>query len=306
MWGALRRKGVPEKIIGLIKAQHEAFSCRILHDGVLSDPIRVVTGVRQGCILSSLLFFIVIDENLVGAIDCESNRGFLWQPITMEHLNDFELADDVALLAQRRSDMQSKRDDLADRSSAAGLKINVNKTKSLDINTLNPSNFTVAGQAMENVESFQYLGSQMASDGGNKSDTGARIKKARATFASLRNILKDNQISRRTKTRIFNSNVKSVLLYASETWKVEVGRPHSAQRRKRNLQASVRLEPSRTSQQRQTQRLMVTQPHQGNKRSRRKFDLAAGQSDGGQSPRMAIFHNSPLHHQGCAGINVSK
>ncbi|XP_058816287.1 uncharacterized protein LOC131679564 [Topomyia yanbarensis] len=113
-------------------------------------------------------------------------------------------------------------DDLADRISAAGIKINVNKTKSLDINTVNPSNFTVAGQAVENVESFQYLGSQMASDGGTKIDIGARIKKARAAFASYRNIWKNNQISRRTKTRIFNSNVKSVLLYASETWCVSV------------------------------------------------------------------------------------
>ncbi|XP_058827997.1 uncharacterized protein LOC131687920 [Topomyia yanbarensis] len=192
---------------------------------MVSDPIRVVAGVRQGYILSPLLFLIVIDEILVGAIDREPNRGLLWQPITMEHQNDFELSDDVALLAQRRSDMpsmQSKLDDLADRSSAAGLQINVNKTKSLDINTVNPSSFTVAGQAVENVESYQFLGSQMACDGGTKIDIGARIKKARAAFANLRNIWKNNQISRRTKTRIFNSNVKSVLLYAGETWCVSV------------------------------------------------------------------------------------
>jgi hypothetical protein len=136
----------------------------------------------------------------------------------MEHLNDFDLADDVALLAQRQSDMQSKLNDLAERSSAAGLTINVSKTKSLDVNTSSSSNFTVAGQAVEKVESFQYLGSQIASDGGTKIDIGTRIKKARAAFASLRNIWRSNQISHRTKIRIFNSNVKTVLLYASETW----------------------------------------------------------------------------------------
>lgn len=81
---------------------------------------------KQGCILSPLLFLTVIDEILVGANDREPNRGLLWQP--MEHLNDYELADDVALLAQRRSDIQGKLDDLANRSSAAGLTINVNKT----------------------------------------------------------------------------------------------------------------------------------------------------------------------------------
>ena len=58
----------------------------------------------------------------------------------------------------------------------------------------------------------------MAPDGGTKIDIGARIKKARAAFASLRNVWKNRQISERTKIRIFNSNVKFVLLYASETW----------------------------------------------------------------------------------------
>ncbi|XP_055633276.1 uncharacterized protein LOC129773658 [Toxorhynchites rutilus septentrionalis] len=60
IWAALRRRGVPEKLVHLIEAQYEAFSCKVLHNGVLSDPIRVTAGVRQGCILSLLLFLIVI------------------------------------------------------------------------------------------------------------------------------------------------------------------------------------------------------------------------------------------------------
>ncbi|XP_062538066.1 uncharacterized protein LOC134206380 [Armigeres subalbatus] len=92
----------------------------------------------------------------------------------MEHLNDFDLADDIALLAQWRSDMQSKLNDLAERSSTEGLTININKTKSLDVNTNKPSNFTVAGQAVKKVENIQYLGSQLASNGGIKIDIGAR------------------------------------------------------------------------------------------------------------------------------------
>lgn len=48
----------------------------------------------QGCILSPFLFLIIINEIMVDAIQLVSSRGLLWQPITMEHLNDFDLADD--------------------------------------------------------------------------------------------------------------------------------------------------------------------------------------------------------------------
>lgn len=216
LWEALRRKGVPEKIVSLIEAQYEAFVCRVLHDGVLSDPIRVVAGVRQGCILSPLLFLIVMDEVLVGAMDSIPNRGLLWQPISMENLDDLDLADDIVLFAQRRSDMQNKLDDLAAGSSAAGLVVNVGKTKAMDLNVENRSNFTVAGHTIEQVDAFQYLGSQIAPDGGTKIDVAMRIRKARGVFAGLRNVWRSNQISLRTKIRIFNSNVKSVLLYASD------------------------------------------------------------------------------------------
>ena len=218
IWSALRRRGVPEKLVHLIEAQYEAFTCKVLHDGVLSDHIRVTAGVRQGCLLSPLLFLIVMDEILVGAIDSRPNRGLPWNPLTMEHLNDLDLADDIILLAQRRADMQSKVDDLCDSSKAAGLIVNVAKTKSMVVNTNNPSNFTVAGEQVEEVECFQYLGSQTTPDGGTKTDIATRIRKARGVFAGLRKVWRSGQISLHTKLRIFNSNVKSVLLYACETW----------------------------------------------------------------------------------------
>ncbi|XP_052562125.1 uncharacterized protein LOC128092408 [Culex pipiens pallens] len=148
---------------------------------------------------------------------CVLNCGF-WQPIRMEHFNDLDFADDVVLFSQRGNDMQNKLDDLAACSSAAGLKVNVSKTKSMAVNTERAQGFTVAGENVEKVDTFQYLGSQIAPDGDTKLDVSTRIKKARGAFAGLRSLWRSNQISLRTKLRIFNSNVKSVLLYGSETW----------------------------------------------------------------------------------------
>ena len=55
--------------------------------------------------------------------------------------------------------------------------------------------------------------------GGTDRDITARIGKARAAFVVLKNIWTSGGISMRTKLRIFNSNVKSILLYGCETWR---------------------------------------------------------------------------------------
>lgn len=80
--GALRRKGVPDKISNLINVQYEAFTCRVLHNGAYSDPARVVAVVRQGCILSPLLFVIVIDKTMGGA----TGHGLILEPISPQNI----------------------------------------------------------------------------------------------------------------------------------------------------------------------------------------------------------------------------
>ena len=59
IWTKLRNIGVPIiKIISLTQNSYEAFQCRVLHNGNLSEPFSTRTGVRQGCLLSPLLFLV--------------------------------------------------------------------------------------------------------------------------------------------------------------------------------------------------------------------------------------------------------
>ena len=57
------------------------------------------------------------------------------------------------------------------------------------------------GKEIKEADSFTYLGSVVSKDGGTDED--------------IRNIL-----SLQNKIRIFGTNMKSVLLYGSETWRV--------------------------------------------------------------------------------------
>lgn len=219
IWEALERKGIPAKLINLIKAQYINFKCRILHNGNLSDPILCQSGVRQGCILSPLLFLIVLDEVLATTMDGKKT-GIQWSLRSNDHLEDLDFADDIALLSQKRSSMQAKLTSLSENAKKVGLNINISKTKSMYVGDQAPATFDLAGTAVERVDSFAYLGSQITPDGGSREDVKVRIRKAQCAFGQLGNIWRSNQLSLLTKIRVFNSNVKSVLLYGCETWLV--------------------------------------------------------------------------------------
>ena len=79
-------------------------------------------------------------------------------------------------------------------------------------NTKNNNPFTLKGEPLEETDSFTYLGSTMNKNGGTEEDVKATIQKARVAFIMLRQIWKAKQIKINTKRRIFNSNVKALLL----------------------------------------------------------------------------------------------
>jgi hypothetical protein len=113
-----------------------------------------------------------------------------------------------------------KIEDLTNKAEKTGLVINVKKTKALRVNTSKTDPFTLRGESIEDVNSFIYLGSIVAKDGGVTQDVSQRIRKANGAFVKLYPVWKNSRISTRIKLRIFHSNVKSVSLYGSETWKV--------------------------------------------------------------------------------------
>ncbi|KAK7093684.1 hypothetical protein V1264_007385 [Littorina saxatilis] len=115
--------------------------------------------------------------------------------------------------------MQDKTTHLETISAGVGLKINKRKTELINTNTTADNPVMINGEPIKEVESFLYLGSIIDGQGGSDRDVKARIGKARGAFVMLKKIWSSKEISQRTKLRIFNSNVKSVLLYGCETWR---------------------------------------------------------------------------------------
>lgn len=214
IWTALMCKGIPRKLIALIKELYTEATCQVSHENHLGEPIPINAGVRQGCVLSPMLFNIALDEVMKKVT--KEKRGISWG--LQGNLEDLEYADDICLLAHKKTHMKDKLDDVHKQAAKFGLKINIAKTKIMCINVQSQQQFEINGQAIENVQQFCYLGSIISVTGGSSEDIQSRVRKGRAAFGSLDKVWRSSHISRNTKIRLFNSNVKSVLLYGCESW----------------------------------------------------------------------------------------
>ena len=145
-------------------------------------------------------------------------NGIQWTLWTQ--LDDLDCVDDLALLSHRRNQMQDKTTRLESTSKQTGLKINTRKTELMRFNTTSNAAVTVGGEPIKEVESFVYLGSVIDQQGGTDRDVTARVGKARGAFVMLKKVWASREIRLETKLRIFNSNVKAVLLYGPETWRM--------------------------------------------------------------------------------------
>ena len=213
MWKNVKPYGVPTQIVTLIKETYRGYACRIVHEGRISKPIVVQNGVRQECILSPIMFLIVIDA-VMRNVNRDTRRGIQWGLVDkLEHL---DFAADLYLLSEIHGDVQTKLEELINEAEKTGLLINVKNTKALNVNTNKTEPFTLRGESIEDVDSFVYLGS-VVTNGGVAQDVPQRIQKANGAFVQLYPVWRNSRISTRTKLHIFHSNVKSVLLYGFET-----------------------------------------------------------------------------------------
>ena len=161
--------------------------------------------------LSSPLLVIV---DWVGKTAYNDPKGIRWTFTT--RLEDLEFADDICTLAHLLQDAQHQADGIEKTAKRTGLYINPEKTKTMKININKQDPININNTFIEDVN-FTYLGSIVSTTGGTDEDIIARKKKAQQAFSIFKPVWRSRALKTCTKIRIFNSNVKSVLLYGSET-----------------------------------------------------------------------------------------
>jgi hypothetical protein len=219
LWSMLKASGIPIFFINMIRGMYEDSVCRVRVYGELSEPFKIRSGVRQGDILSPLLFLRAVEW--VTSHACRASDGVTaGENLLVSHL---EYADDLALLEENAQRLQLAVDRIKDCSAGIGLLLNVAKCKNIS-SAGNQAPVTIDNVPVETVKQFNYLGSTIDPSGDIDTEIAARLGKASGAFKAIsKATFSRRQLSTRVKLRLFNALIMPILLYGLETVALTVG-----------------------------------------------------------------------------------
>ena len=76
LWRILRAYGIPSHLIEIIRSFYRNFTCSVGDGDILFE---VKTDVRKGCVMSTVLFNLVVDWIMRRTTE-DQNRGIRWTP----------------------------------------------------------------------------------------------------------------------------------------------------------------------------------------------------------------------------------
>ena len=91
LWKILNYYGIPDKLVKMIMALYEDSECCVRTENGDTRFFKIMSGVKQGCVLSPFLFVIVMDYILWQSSGCGVK-------ISSQQISDMDFADDVVLL----------------------------------------------------------------------------------------------------------------------------------------------------------------------------------------------------------------
>jgi hypothetical protein len=187
--------------------------------GTTSEAVRIERGVRQGCVLSPLLFNVYSNKIFQRATE-DRQEGI---NINGEIINNLRYADDTVLCTTSLSDLQVLLDRVGEECERYGLKINISKTKLMTIakQRTNADGLYLQGERIERVSRFKYLGTWINDEWNPDSEIITRIEIARQAFVKMRKFFCSRDIPLPIRCRFIKCYIWSILLYGSECWTVK-------------------------------------------------------------------------------------
>ena len=215
----LKTHGITGNFFNTLKSMYTNDSCKIKIDGILTNTLYPNQGVRQGCILSPLLFNIFLADlpTIFNAPECQT-------PIIegRNHISSITWADDLILFSESESGLNKMMSKLSNYNEKNGLEINIDKTKCMIFNKtgrLIRRNFKYRDKNIGTIREYKYLGFVLTPSG--EIVSGLHDLKDRAARASAHLRTKMGEYFRKhllTTLKLFDALIKPILLYMADFW----------------------------------------------------------------------------------------
>ena len=213
----LLRQGITGKFFNIIRGIYTGDRACVKMGGVRGSPFSINLGVRQGCVLSPILFNIFL-------CDLAKTLQELGGAPSLDALNISSLfwADDLVLFSEDEEGLQRMLGILESYCRDNHLLVNTKKTKCMIFNKngrLLLRKFLLNGVQLEVVRSYKYLGFVITPSG--ELNTGFKDLRDRA-FRAFMKIRTDLGVSFGQDVplclSLLDTLIKPILLYASDFW----------------------------------------------------------------------------------------
>ena len=210
----MKRTGIPNHEIRLIANLYWKQRASVRTNNGETEEIEIKRGIRQGCILSPVLFNLYSEYLIEEALS--NKRGL---NINGENINNVRFADDTVLIAESEEDLQEMVNELNKKCSDYGMSLNAKKTKVMVIDKKEKIQcvIKVGNKELEQVKEYKYLGSWITDNAKCEEEVKRRIGKAKADFWKFKEFLR-RDINLKLKLRILKIYIFSVVGYGSEAW----------------------------------------------------------------------------------------
>ena len=213
----LQKMGIKGLFYENIKALYNPISYLVKVRGGHLQPIPSRLGLKQGCVLSPLLFNLYIDD-MKNIFDASCDPVYALQ----EPISHLLYADDLALMSTSETGLNNCLSKLKHFCDTWKLEVNMKKSK---VVIFNPSGrklcthkFYFDGREMEVVKSYTYLGLELLSSGSFWLAKASLMDKARKAMFPLFSTIPQFQLTCTDAMNLFHSLVKPIALYNAENW----------------------------------------------------------------------------------------
>ena len=220
LWETLKEMAFPIQEIKLIRELYKDQQSTVHTNCGTTDWFPVERGVRQGCILSPYLFN-VYTESIMSDVDKDGNNGkFNELNIHRHRIKDLRYTDDTSLLSHTPSGLTCLINSVKTHSEEKNLNLNVKKTKVMKTNrTSEIPIIKINGETLENVHSYEYLGSTITDNSDGTKEVKKQLAMASNKLSQMKNLWKGED--KQTKIRILRACIFPTATYGCETWTIK-------------------------------------------------------------------------------------